>query len=314
LKPLLILVLIVFFPTQQQVEREEPDLQVVKFSWAKEEQKVRMIRGAQNPGGPVTTPMGDGQDLGSRKIQIRGIEKNRGGVPDKPADNYQLRFELKNTGATDVKGLIWEFRPKAAPDDYQPKRYLCALQVKPKEKKLLEIRPATTLGVPDASVLLASFVLSHDNDPLTVSYESVATNLLLQPGSYFALFAPQGSDQGFLLSQATIPFNYLAGSIQMGVLNPLTSAASVSSQFGAVRILGETNVLIDGCDSGVPNTEVASGLTIADLVADCAEGATNQGQFVSCIAHVTNELKKNGIITGKQKSALQTCAAQADSP
>ena len=139
MKPLLILVLIVFFPTQQQVEREEPDLQVVKFSWAKEEQKVRMIRGAQNPGGPVTTPMGDGQDLGSRKIQIRSIEKNRGGVPDKPADNYQLRLELKNTGATDVKGLIWEFRPKAAPDDYQPKRYLCALQVKPKEKKLLEI-------------------------------------------------------------------------------------------------------------------------------------------------------------------------------
>ena len=178
----------------------------------------------------------------------------------------------------------------------------------------VQIRPATTLGVPDASVVLASFVLSHDNDPLTISYESVAINLLLQPGSYFALFAPQGADQGFLLRQATSPFGYLAGSIEMGVLFPLTSNASVSTQFGAVRILGETNVLIDGCDSGVPNTEVPGGFTISDLVADCAEGATNHGQFVSCIAHVTNDLKKDGIITGQQKSALQTCAAEADIP
>ena len=178
----------------------------------------------------------------------------------------------------------------------------------------VQIRPATTLGVPDASVVLASFVLSHDNDPLTVSYESVAINLLLQPGSYFALFAPQGADQGSLLRQATSPFEYLAGSIEMGVLFPLTSNASVSTQFGAVRILGETNVLIDGCDSGVPNSEVPGGFTISDLVADCAEGATSHGQFVSCIAHVTNALKKTGIITGQQKSALQTCAAQADIP
>lgn len=178
----------------------------------------------------------------------------------------------------------------------------------------VQIRPATMSGVPDASTVLASFTLSHDNDPLTVSYESVAINLLLQPGSYFVLFAPQGTDQGFLLAQATVPFNYQAGLIQMGVLNLLTSNASVSSLFGAVRILGETNVIIDGCDSGVPNTETPGGLTISELVSDCAEEATNHGQFVSCIAHVTNELKKNGTITGEQKSALQTCAAQADIP
>jgi len=58
---------------------------------------------------------------------------------EKPLDNYQLRLELKNTGAHIVRGLIWEFRPTAGPDDYQPKQYLCALQVKPKEKKILEI-------------------------------------------------------------------------------------------------------------------------------------------------------------------------------
>jgi hypothetical protein len=178
----------------------------------------------------------------------------------------------------------------------------------------VQIRPATTLGVPNASVLLASFVLSHDNDPLTVSFESVDVNLLLQPGSYFALFAPQGADQGFLLRQATIPFDYHAGSITEGVLNPLTSNASVSQQFAAVRILGETNVLIDGCDSGVPNVEVPGGLTISDLVADCAEAATNHGKFISCVGQVANDLRKNGIITGQQKNALHACAVQADIP
>jgi hypothetical protein len=73
-------------------------------------------------------------------------------------------------------------------------------------------------------------------------------------------------------------------------------------------------VLIDGCDSGVSNTVLPGGLTISDLVADCAEEATNHGQFVSCIAHVTNDLKKNGIITSQEKNALQGCAAQADIP
>ena len=105
-----------------------------------------------------------------------------------------------------------------------------------------------------------------------------------------------------------------AGSIEEGALNPLTSNAFVSSQFAAVRILGETNVIIDGCDSGVPNTVTPGGLTISELVADCAEEATNHGQFVSCIAQVTNDLRKNGIITAQQKRALQTCGAQADNP
>ncbi|HEV2833995.1 MAG TPA: hypothetical protein VGW58_01695 [Pyrinomonadaceae bacterium] len=177
----------------------------------------------------------------------------------------------------------------------------------------VQIRPATN-GVPDASTVLASFVLSHDNDPLNISYESVAINLLLQPGTYFALFAPQGADQGYLLANAQIPFDYHAGSFQMGFLNPFTGISSVSQESGAVRILGETNVLIDGCDSGVPNTVVPGGLTISDLVADCAEEATNHGQFVSCIAHVANDLKKKGIINGQQKSALQGCAAQAGNP
>jgi Lectin C-type domain len=73
-------------------------------------------------------------------------------------------------------------------------------------------------------------------------------------------------------------------------------------------------VVIDGCDAGVPNTIFPSGCTIADRITACAERARNHGQFVSCVASLTNMLKKSGAITGQQKGAIQSCAAQADLP
>ena len=46
---LLLLVLIALFPTQQQSERAEPDLEVVKFSWVKKKPKSSpVIRGTQS--------------------------------------------------------------------------------------------------------------------------------------------------------------------------------------------------------------------------------------------------------------------------
>lgn len=141
MKPLLLLVLIALFPTLQEQEREEPDLQVVKFSWVKEKSpSSSVIRGAQNPGGPITSTVSDGRDLGSRKAEIRTIDKKAAAASaEKPPDSFHLRLELKNNGANAVKGLVWEYRPTAGPEDYQPKRYLCALQVKPKEKSALEV-------------------------------------------------------------------------------------------------------------------------------------------------------------------------------
>ena len=95
----------------------------------------------------------------------------------------------------------------------------------------VQIRPSRN-GIPDAATVLASFALSHDDDPLVISYESVATNLTLGPGSYFALFAPQETDGGFLLANARDPFNYQAGSITLGVLNPTTGTSSCRGQQG----------------------------------------------------------------------------------
>jgi len=72
--------------------------------------------------------------------------------------------------------------------------------------------------------------------------------------------------------------------------------------------------VIDGCNSGVPNTLFPSGYTISDFIAACSDGASNHGQFVSCVSHMTNDLKKAGTITGQQKDAIQSCAGRADIP
>ncbi len=77
--------------------------------------------------------------------------------------------------------------------------------------------------------------------------------------------------------------------------------------------LSET-VVIDGCDSGVTNYLFDNGCTISDLVGTCADDASNHGQFVSCVAHLTNELKRDGIISGREKGKIQSCAARADIP
>lgn len=73
-------------------------------------------------------------------------------------------------------------------------------------------------------------------------------------------------------------------------------------------------VVIDGCDSGVANALFTNGCTISDLIGNVADGAGNHGGFVSGVAHLLNELKKDGVITGAQKGDIQSCAAGADIP
>jgi hypothetical protein len=117
---------------------------------------------------------------------------------------------------------------------------------------LVEIHPAVN-GVPDPSIVLASFELSHDDDPLTVSFESVATDLTLEPGTYFALFVPQGDDAGFLLGSAN---TYLAELTTLGVITTVTTPSFVADLFAAVRVLGDCTVpvLLDIKPGSSPNS------------------------------------------------------------
>jgi len=71
-------------------------------------------------------------------------------------------------------------------------------------------------------------------------------------------------------------------------------------------------VSIAGCDSGVPSPLFPTGCTLQDLVNNCGVGAENHGAFVSCVAHLTNDLKDQGLLTGRQKGRIQRCAAKSN--
>ena len=81
-------------------------------------------------------------------------------------------------------------------------------------------------------------------------------------------------------------------------------------------ILSDTSPLlvIDGCHTGVTNHLLASGCTLSDEIAQCAEGVKNHGKFVSCVAKLTQTWKQEKIITSKEKGQIQRCAAKADIP
>lgn len=69
-------------------------------------------------------------------------------------------------------------------------------------------------------------------------------------------------------------------------------------------------VILDGCDSGVANPQIAGGCTLADRINALHESAKNHGQFVSEVARLLNDLVKSGAISGADKGAIESCAAQ----
>jgi hypothetical protein len=48
------------------------------------------------------------------------------------------------------------------------------------------------------------------------------------------------------------------------------------------------------------------------ILACLEENYNNHGKFVSCIAHLTNDMMKAGIITGQQKGVIQSIAGASD--
>jgi hypothetical protein len=73
-------------------------------------------------------------------------------------------------------------------------------------------------------------------------------------------------------------------------------------------------VFIEARDTLVVNTMFSNGCTIADRINAIARSAENHGQFASGVAHLANELRDSGLITGDQKGIIQKTAAGARIP
>ena len=65
-------------------------------------------------------------------------------------------------------------------------------------------------------------------------------------------------------------------------------------------------VVINSCDSGVPNQTVMAGCSIMDGINACS--LDSQGKLFRCVSRLTKNLKFTGVITGKQKSRIKKCA------
>ena len=68
------------------------------------------------------------------------------------------------------------------------------------------------------------------------------------------------------------------------------------------------------CDSGVENQALGDGSTMNDLIGAAAVGAKNHGAYVSKVSKLANEWKKAGLISGKDKGKITSCAARSDIP
>jgi hypothetical protein len=73
-------------------------------------------------------------------------------------------------------------------------------------------------------------------------------------------------------------------------------------------------VVIDGCDSGAENDLISDGCKITDRIDDCAASAVTHDDFTACVTQLTNDLKRDGLITNKEKGTIQQCAGKADIP
>jgi probable HAF family extracellular repeat protein len=73
-------------------------------------------------------------------------------------------------------------------------------------------------------------------------------------------------------------------------------------------------VVIDGCDSGVPNRLLPGGCTIADRIEECAGSAPNHRRFVKCVGRILVELKRARLITGPQSKTIYRCARRSSIP
>ena len=74
-------------------------------------------------------------------------------------------------------------------------------------------------------------------------------------------------------------------------------------------------IIIGGLNTGVPNQLFTNGCTMADLLAQLAAAhTTNHGDYVSAVAALTNQWVADGLISGRQKGAIQSAAAQFNNP
>lgn len=169
MKHLILTSLILLFAMQQTptvVEREDADLQVVKFTWTKFRQNSDLIHSVQDPGPAMNEPIRMQQperknepaeiknrrDMQERRAEMNAAQQNASQSAERRHEQYILRLEVKNVGTNTMKSIVWEYQPAAETADYDLRQYVCMMKAKPKESKTFElISPSSPVKVVSAN-------------------------------------------------------------------------------------------------------------------------------------------------------------------
>lgn len=79
-----------------------------------------------------------------------------------------------------------------------------------------------------------------------------------------------------------------------------------------VALMQPATVIVGDVDTGVEDRAVDGDATMNDLIAVCAEEARNHGEFVSCVTRLTNDWRKDGLISKDEEKAIDQAAALSD--
>ena len=134
------------------IQREDPDMVVQRFTWNTIRANSDLIHSALDPGPDMNEPVGIKQPQRSNEPQEL---KNRRDMNERRADmaatvnaaqsnpprqdQYLLRLEVKNVGASVIKSIVWEYQPSSETANYELRQYVCTMKAKPNESKTFEI-------------------------------------------------------------------------------------------------------------------------------------------------------------------------------
>jgi len=181
-------------------------------------------------------------------------------------------------------------------------------------------RPEFNLGGTDDNVVIPSIGISTaDGDAIKAGLPGVSIEFFSDPTrlagtsqGLVRLYAPGVVALGSSISH----FDTVASPnllMEPFINSDLRSATNLDLTPSLMQDIGwELETLkIGSCDTGVPSA-LANGDMLHAMVDACAADASNHGQFVSCVSNATNAAKADGLLTGKQKGAIQSCAGESN--
>jgi hypothetical protein len=134
------------------IERDDPDMVVQKFTWETIRANSDLIHSALDPGPAMNEPVGitkpsrtnepqevkNRRDMNERRADMAAAVNAAQSNPPRQ-DQYFLRLEVRNVGASVIKSIVWEYQPAGETENRELRQYVCTMKAKPKESKTFEL-------------------------------------------------------------------------------------------------------------------------------------------------------------------------------